>query len=84
MKIKGTTTSGFSYEIEKDSLDDYELFELIASGDFTAVPKVIERILGEEQKKRLLESLRGENGRVKMTDMEKALFDIFQNPKLKN
>lgn len=51
MKIKGTTTSGFSYEIEKDSLDDYELFELIASGDFTAVPKVIERILGEEQKR---------------------------------
>lgn len=84
MKIKGTTTSGFSYEIEKDSLDDYELFELIASGDFTVVPKVIERILGEEQKNRLLEHLRGENGRVKMTDMEKALFDIFQNPKLKN
>ena len=31
--LKGTTKSGFKYEIKEETLNDYELFELISEVD---------------------------------------------------
>ena len=77
--IKGTTTSGFEFEIEKEALDDYELIEMIAElddGKTSNLPKIYERLLGKEQKKALMEFLR-KDGRVSFTEMSKAFFEIM-------
>ena len=72
--IKGITKSGFAFEIEDDVLDDYELLEIITnvdSGDLRLVPKMVDKLLGEEQRERLKEHVRTNTGRVST----KALMD---------
>lgn len=49
--IKGTTSSGFSYVIDPERLDDYRLFELLSEAmeDAIKMPKFVDKVLGEEQ-----------------------------------
>lgn len=68
--FKGKTKSGFYYQIPEDVYDDIELVESLAkmyAGDLTAVPTVIEMVLGKDQKKRLYDHLRDDRGRTKAT-----------------
>lgn len=76
--IKGTTTSGFNFEIKEDLLDDFELVELYAKVDKSIIyiGDLAEKLLGVEQKKALAEHLRREDGRVSTTDMIKELTEI--------
>ena len=65
--ISGKTTTGFEFEIEDDVMDDYELLEILTkvdSGDLTLVPKMVDLLLGNEQKARLKEHVRATVGRV--------------------
>lgn len=65
--MKGKTDSGFDFDVEKEVFDDMELLDALVeadSGSLIAVPKVAEKILGKDQKKRLYDHLRQENGRV--------------------
>ena len=73
--LKGKTTSGFSFEIDEAIADDLELLEDIARADkdVSVFPRVLEEILGADQKKALYEHLRGKNGRVST----KAAVDEF-------
>lgn len=85
--IQGKLKNGFEYEIDPQNLDDYELLELM--GDLEdnplLVPKIINKILGVEQKDRLLDHLRDENGRVKTSLMEEAITEIMlSSQELKN
>lgn len=77
--LKGTTKSGFNFELNEDDLDDYELFELIAgvSENQFLLPKLVVKLLGEEQKKRLLDHVRAPDGRVPLTVIDKEITDIF-------
>lgn len=54
--IKGKTKSGFKYEVNSDSLNDYELIEIIAEVDVNPLllPKLIVKLLGVEQKDKLI------------------------------
>ena len=63
---KGTTESGFEFEINEQDLDDMEFLELLAKSqnDALAFPAVLEHLLGEKQKKALYDHIRDENGRV--------------------
>lgn len=77
--IKGTTESGFDFEVKEELADDFEFLELL--GDFSENPlmasKLADKMLGREQKEVLKEHLRGEDGRIKTSDMFRELTEII-------
>ena len=82
--LKGTTESGFEYEISDETLDDYELMEELAeidNGNMGKLPGVIEDILGMKQKEKLKEHIKEEYGRVSISNMIKELTQILQGNK---
>lgn len=85
--MKGTTKSGFEFEIQPEKLNDYELLELIAEvdGNPLLLPKLVNRLLGEDQKKKLLDHVRTEDGRAPIEKVSAEVTDIFTATKqLKN
>ena len=79
--IPGKTKSGFDFKISEEQMDDYELLEglvEIDKGNQTAIIDVISRLLGEEQKNKLKEHLRGANGRVTASGMITEITNIFE------
>lgn len=87
MIIKGTTTSGFNYEITEAALNNYELFEVIAEVDEKPllVPRLINLLFGSDQKKRLLDHCRAEDGTVPVERVKDEIIDIFNSQqKVKN
>lgn len=77
--IKGVTKNGFCFEIDEARADNMEFLEALAETQENALafPKVCSMLLGEEQKKRLYDYLRDENGRVPIADVEEAITDIM-------
>jgi len=78
--ITGKTTSGFEFEIDEAALDDMELLDALVAiddGRTDQVSKVCVQLLGKEQRARLYEFLRGENGRVRATEVNEALVEIL-------
>lgn len=85
--LKGTTKTGFNFELNEDNLNDYELFKLIAGLEENQwlLPKLVTKLLGEEQEKRLLDHVRTPDGKVPMNVIDKEITDIFSLSKeLKN
>ena len=64
--MKGKTSTGFEFDIEDERLDDMELVDIMAEIDENPLlmPKLCKMLLGEEQKKRLYDHLRSDDGRV--------------------
>lgn len=80
--IEGTLKSGFEIKIPDENYDDYELFEDLAAIDenpdnIGKMVSVFIRLLGEEQYTALKEHMRQENGRIRTTEMEAVLHEIF-------
>lgn len=77
--ISGRTKSGFEFEIDPDLLDDMEFIDLLAEANDNGLllPKVLEFILGKEQKKALYEHLRGENGKVSRSRVDEEAGEII-------
>ena len=78
--LNGKTKSGFEFGISKDTLDDYELLEMLTQADEGAVwliPKLAKKILGADQEEKLKNHVRDENGKVSMKKMAEELTDIF-------
>lgn len=77
--VKGKTESGFEFEIDETVADDMEFMEMLgeAMEDVFKFPKVIKQLLGEEQKKRLYDHLRSENGRVPIEKTSEAFTEIM-------
>ena len=77
--IRGKTGSGFDFEVKEELADDFEFLELL--GDFSENPlmasKLADKMLGREQKEALKEHLRGEDGRIKTSDMFRELTEII-------
>ena len=78
--LKGKTSTGFEFSIPKNTLDNYELVEALGDIDTNplAVTKVVNLLLGEEQKDRLKEHVRDEQGIVTSTALMKEIEDIFK------
>ena len=76
---KGTTKSGFEFEIDSNVLDNMELVDALAeaSEDATQISKAIRMILGDEQRKKLYEHVRNEDGVVSVTAISDELLDMF-------
>ena len=82
--MHGKTSSGFEYELDEAALDDYELLEDLCEmdeGNMAKMSSVMNRLIGTEQKERLKEHLRTENGRVPMSKMMIEIEEIFKNAK---
>ena len=77
--ITGTTASGFSFSISDEAANDMELFDLFAEADQNplALPPLINRLLGTEQKKRLYDHLRNENGIVPIDKVGDELLEML-------
>lgn len=78
---KGKTKSGFAYHLAEGFEDDIELLELLTAmddGDTTVVPKVLTRLLGEDQKRKLYDHCRTDTGRVPITAVAEELAEIFK------
>ena len=71
----------FEFEIDEAVLDDIEFLELLGEADenILLMPKVAEQLLGKDQKKALYEHLRGENGRVKTSEVSEILLQIINS-----
>lgn len=85
-KIEGTTSSGFHYELTEESLDNYELLEILSeidSGNQSLLPVMIEMFLGREQKEALKEHVRSrsDNGKVSSTKIFEEISEIFEQTK---
>ena len=66
------------------ALDDYELLEDLCemdAGNVAKMSSMLNRLIGTEQKERLKEHLRTENGRVPMSKMMIEIEEIFKNAK---
>ncbi len=82
--ITGKTKSGFEYALEDDVTDDYELLELLIAidgGEYTGITDMVKRLLGDEQKEKLKEHLRKENGRISTRAMLNEVMEIFKGSK---
>ena len=80
--MKGKTSTGFEFDIEDERLDDMELVDIMAEIDENPLlmPKLCKMLLGEEQKKRLYDQLRSEDGRVPIEATTNAIQEIFDSP----
>lgn len=78
--IQGTTASGFAFEIADEAADDMEILEglcQIDAGQIGGLMKVIERLLGSEQKARLY-AFCEVDGRVSAKRVIEALREIME------
>lgn len=77
--LKGKTESGFCFEIDETALDDMEFVEALADLEEDALkfPKVCNMLLGKDQKKKLYDHLRNENGKVPVEAVSNAIAEIM-------
>lgn len=79
---KGVTSSGFEFELADEALDDYELLEIlhkIDNGDNGLIVDMVDKLLGENQKEKLKEHVRAENGRVSAKLLLGEVMEIFKS-----
>lgn len=79
---KGKTESGFKYEIDEKVLDDMELIDAMAAAqgdDPTQISVVVVKIFGPEQRKRLYDHVRTEDGRVPINEVANVITEIINS-----
>ena len=77
---KGKTESGFKWEVDENVLDDMELIDAMAAAmgeDPTQISVVVSKIFGADQKKRLYDHLRSEDGRVSIQLVADTITEIM-------
>lgn len=81
-KFKGTTSSGFDFEIDQENMDNMELLEELAKfsdSNPLPLPKICEYLLGSDQKQAFYEHLRKVDGRVSMRRANAELEEMFKS-----
>lgn len=84
--LKGKTKSGFEYEVSDVAMNNYELVEVLAEVDKNPLllPRLVKMLLGEDQKKRLIDHVRTTDGNVPIDAVSNEIMEIFQSGKAKN
>ena len=79
--MKGKTKSGFEYDVAEERINNYELLEVIGEVDENplVLPRVIDLLLGEEQKKKLKDHVRAKDGLVPTDKISEEITEIFQS-----
>lgn len=77
---KGELENGFKYEVDENILDDMELLDALAEAEENPlkISIVSKKILGTEQRKRLYDHIRREDGTVPVEDASQAIADILE------
>lgn len=81
--ITGKTSCGYEFCIKRSKFDDMELMDLLAeleSNPFK-LGEVMEKLLGKEEKKKLYDLLRTEEGNVPVEAAQNAMNEIFNSDK---
>jgi hypothetical protein len=79
--IKGETSTGFSFSIPRQNLDNMDLLDAISEmgdSDPLAFSRVINLMLGKDQKKKLYDHVRTEDGRVPVEKLSTEIQEIFE------
>lgn len=82
MKVTGKLENGFEYEVDDAVLDDMEMVDALSEAQSTnplALSTVINKLLGNEQKKALYDAVRREDGTVPIEDITQSIVTIFQS-----
>lgn len=88
--VSGTTSSGFAVKVDPEVIQDMEFIELAAEAQNNGLllPKLIEMVLGEKQKKALYDHVRNKKGRVLVSavsdEFEEILSIIREDKDTKN
>ena len=84
--LKGKTQSGFEFEVPDESLNNYDMIEVLADVDANALllPKLVKMLLGEEQAKRLTDHVRTDKGNVPLDAISVEIMEIFKSGQAKN
>lgn len=78
---KITLECGFTAELAEELFDDIELFEKIVQiekKNLAVLPELLADVLGDDGKERLYNALRDENGKVKLSAVTEAFFEIVK------
>lgn len=83
--LKGTTKSGFKFEVEDKRLNNYELLEAISDVEESplALPRVIKLLLGDSKAKALKNHVRDDEGFVSADKLSAEIMEIFESKTLK-
>ena len=83
--LKGTTKSGFKFEIDDKHLGNYELLEAISDVEDSplALPRVIKLLLGDSKAKALKNHVRDDEGFVSSEKLSAEIMEIFESQTLK-
>lgn len=77
----GKLKNGFKYKIDESVLDDMRVLDALAEVDSGENPLkiswVIKTVLGEEQREKLYDALKDENGRVPSDAVVDALVEML-------
>lgn len=86
---KGITSGGFAFEFDENRLDDMRFVDVLAVVSdpetslldrYSGASKLLEMLLGKEQKKALYEHIgKAHDGRVPRAELETALFEIMES-----
>ena len=82
--ITGTTDSGFTYTLDEETMDDYELLEMLCdidNGKESLITQAAKQLLGVEQLNALKEHVRNDKGRVPATKMIAEITQILSENK---
>lgn len=78
--MKGTTKSGFEYEIAESAFENMELIDALAEAggeNPLAISKVCLLVFGREQRDRLYNHLRQKDGTVPFMEVSNTISEIF-------
>lgn len=81
--ITGKTSSGFEYQVPEENLNNYELVEVLGEleNNPLLIAKTVDLLLGKEQKEKLKDHLRTENGTVPTDKISEEIMEIFNSQK---
>ena len=90
--VKGKTTSGFEFQYDPKIFDDMEFLDMLVEAEngndaesIRAYSTLVFKLLGKEQRKKLYDSLRVEDGRVPIEAVKKEIAEIMAySPEGKN
>lgn len=88
--ITGKTAKGFEYAIPEKRLHNMRLVEVLSKVDTdpTLIPKMLDLLMGQEQKEKMYDFYEDEDGIVLESDITEAVAEIFNaaavDPDVKN
>lgn len=73
------TSSGFSVQVNENAADDLEFLDIICEiddGNVRAYRKLMNKLLTEQDQKRMFDHIRTEDGRVPISSIDRELTEI--------